>query len=247
MQPNPGAIVPFDLERIFIGDMPWLFMAEVLFRTVVIYLFALALIRLVSQRAVGQLSIVEFLLVIALGSAVGDAMFYPDVPLLHAFAVITTVVLLDRAVDWLILHSEKVERLIQGEPRQLIADGVIDLEALADSSLDQEMLFELLREREISHLGEVRAAFLEQRGSLTLARTGAAGRPGLPVMPPYDLKRHTIYGTDSSTPRGFYGCHRCGTVILQENEHARLGACPNCVHDRWVAIQPANGAGIRVV
>jgi len=245
MQPDPQAVVPFDLERMFIGDMPWLFMAEVLFRTVVIYLFALALIRFVSQRAVGQLSIVEFLLVIALGSAVGDAMFYPDVPLLHAFAVITVVVLLDRAIDWLILHSEKVERLIQGEPLQLIANGVIDLEALADSSLDQEMLFELLREHEITHLGEVRAAYLEQRGSLTLARTGAAGRPGLPVMPPYDLKQHAIHQAGSSTPPGFYGCELCGTVTLQENDHTPLGMCPHCLHDCWIAIQTADGAKTR--
>jgi len=38
------------------------------------------------------MSTAKFLMVIALGSAVGDAMFYPLVPLLHAKLVITWVV-----------------------------------------------------------------------------------------------------------------------------------------------------------
>jgi uncharacterized membrane protein YcaP (DUF421 family) len=42
------------------------------------------LVRWVGGRGVAQLSLIEFLLVIAPGSAVGDALFYPEVPLLHA-------------------------------------------------------------------------------------------------------------------------------------------------------------------
>jgi uncharacterized membrane protein YcaP (DUF421 family) len=74
------------------GDEPPLFLLEIVFRTMVIYGYTMALMRWLGSRTIGQLSSIEFLLVIALGSAVGDAMFYPDVPLLHAIAVITVVV-----------------------------------------------------------------------------------------------------------------------------------------------------------
>lgn len=46
----------------------------------VIYAYSLLLIRWVGGRGIAQMSTVEFLLVIALGSAVGDAIFYPEVP-----------------------------------------------------------------------------------------------------------------------------------------------------------------------
>lgn len=73
------AIVPFDLQRMLIGDAPPLFFLEILVRTLVIYAYTLLLLRWLGSRTIGQLSTVEFVLVIALGSAVGDAMFYPEV------------------------------------------------------------------------------------------------------------------------------------------------------------------------
>ena len=81
-------VTPFDLQRMFLGEQPLLFYAEILVRTLIIYAYTLVMIRWIGGRGVAQLSMVEFVLVIALGSAVGDAMFYPDVPLLAAMLVI---------------------------------------------------------------------------------------------------------------------------------------------------------------
>lgn len=57
------------------------------------------LLRWLGSRTIGQLSTIEFLLVIALGSAVGDAMFYPDVPLIHALLVVMVVVVANKLLD----------------------------------------------------------------------------------------------------------------------------------------------------
>jgi uncharacterized membrane protein YcaP (DUF421 family) len=53
------------------------------------YLYALLLVRLLGKRGMGQLAPFDFVIIIALGSAVGYPMFYPDVPVLHAMAAIT--------------------------------------------------------------------------------------------------------------------------------------------------------------
>ena len=84
-------IQPFDLQRMFFGMQPPLFYLEIAVRTLVIYAWGLLLLRWLGSRTIGQLSTVEFLLVIALGSAVGDPMFYPDVPVFYGMAVITVV------------------------------------------------------------------------------------------------------------------------------------------------------------
>jgi uncharacterized membrane protein YcaP (DUF421 family) len=85
-----------DFGRILFGSESPLFLFEIVVRTAIVYVYALVLLRWLGSRTIGQLSTVEFLLVIALGSAVGDAMFYPDVPLIHALLVVTIVVLANK-------------------------------------------------------------------------------------------------------------------------------------------------------
>lgn len=84
-------VAPFGLWRMFIGEHPPQFYLEALFRTLPIYSYTLALIRWTGGRSVAQLSMTDMLLVITLGSAVGDATFYPDVPLFEAVLVITAI------------------------------------------------------------------------------------------------------------------------------------------------------------
>ncbi|WP_201772918.1 hypothetical protein, partial [Devosia riboflavina] len=94
-----------DWQGMLIGNEPPTFLLEIVIRTVIIYSYTLALLRWLGSRAIGQLSTVEFLLVIALGSAVGDAMFYPDVPLLHCLLVVTVVVVANKLIDLGIARS----------------------------------------------------------------------------------------------------------------------------------------------
>mgnify|MGYP000976287537 CR=1 FL=1 len=107
-----AAVTAFDLKRMLIGDDPPLFLLEIVVRTLIIYAYTLVLLRWLGSRAIGQLSTVEFLLVIALGSAVGDATFYPEVPLFHAMLVITLIVGLNKLLDTLIERLDDLSGLV---------------------------------------------------------------------------------------------------------------------------------------
>lgn len=104
----------FDLRRMLLGDLPWTFTFEIAVRTAVMYGYAFLLVRLSGTRTVGQLSLIELVLVIALGSAVGDPMFYPEVPLLHGLVVVTVVIGLNLTLNEVTGRSERVERLVEG-------------------------------------------------------------------------------------------------------------------------------------
>lgn len=118
-------VVAFDWVRVFVGDAPSLFFFEIVFRISVIWLWTLTLLRWIGGRSVAQLSLTEFLLVIALGSAVGDSMFYPEVPLLHAMLVVFGIVSLDKLVDAIIRRSSKAKAIIDGQPIEVLRDGQI--------------------------------------------------------------------------------------------------------------------------
>jgi uncharacterized membrane protein YcaP (DUF421 family) len=149
----------------FPGDEPPLFLLEIFLRTAIIYIYALVLLRWLGSRTIGQLSTIEFLLVIALGSAVGDAMFYPDVPFVHALLVITVVVLANKGLDVLIANSTQAERAIDGISEEAVRNGVICRPFMDGHTLSDSELFQQLRENGISQLGEIEGAYLEADGA----------------------------------------------------------------------------------
>ncbi len=217
------AIIPLDLGRMFLGDEPVLFYLEIVVRTAIIYLWTLVLIRWIGGRGVAQLSLIEFLLVIALGSAVGDSLFYPDVPLLHAMLTILLIVLINKGLDAAVNRFRRAKRIIDGVPRELVRDGVIqggqELRDLA--SLE---VMAMLRLQGISNLGEVRRAYLESNGSVSIFRHDPP-RPGLPIVPPPELERRP-----QPVGGGAVCCGCCGQGLTAMTPDV---ACPNCGAKDW--------------
>jgi uncharacterized membrane protein YcaP (DUF421 family) len=226
----------FDLYRIFIGDQPAIFFLEILFRTVVMYLYVLLVLRLMGKRGMGQLSPFEFTIIIALGSAVGDPMFYPEVPLLHCLAVVTVVVAITRFVTYLSNRSESIEDFLEGQPRCIVDDGALDLEALDGERFSREELFMLLREKGVRQLGQVQRAYLEPSGGVSAFRAPEDRcKPGLPVIPPYDEWTPPRGMTVDSAARKAdltYACWKCGHT--EEAANGAASTCGRCEGDAWV-------------
>ena len=202
-------IVPFDWQRLWLGDVPPLFLLEIVFRTTVIFVWLLLLLRVTGKRGLAQLSGLELAIVIALGSAAGDPLFYPEVPLLHAMLALALVVGFQRVLAWLVARSERVETFVEGQPVELIRDGVFSPQALEQASLSREDLFERLRAQGVTQLGEVRRAYFEQDGNLTVFSHNHDPPPGLPVVPPWDLEKPTVLDPDLPQ-QGSVTCLDCG-------------------------------------
>ena len=231
-------VTAFDFGRMFFGDEPPLFLAEIAFRTVVIYVYTLVLIRWIGSRSIAQLSLVEFLLVIALGSAVGDAMFYPDVPLVHCIIVITVVVLLDKLLSYVVSRSPRLEDVIEGKSVEVVRDGIISCHALERLSFGHDELFEQLRLKDVEQLGQVRAAYLETNGLLSVFKaTPASERPGLFIDPPWDVREPSRIKAGATTPQdGLFACAQCASVV-ETVRGENLPVCPTCAGTVWHAVR----------
>lgn len=228
------AISAFDIQRMLIGDEPPLFLLEIVFRTLVIYAYSLVLIRWLGGRAIGQLSLVEVLLIIALGSAVGDAMFYPDVPLAHALLVITTVVFANKGLDFLMDRSERVEDFIDGHPMIAVRDGVVDAGFLASGSLSRDELFQELRKQGVRNLMEVDRAYLERDGTVTVFKTETNGASGLRIEPPLEVTAPRLIDVGDQSADAV--CINCGHSAPQSGPTD----CENCGCSEWTMGASAN-------
>ncbi len=162
-------IEPFDWHRIFLGnEQDYMFMLEIGFRVVFIYLFAVVALRFMGKRGNRSLSTYENVLIIALGSATGDVMFYPQVPLVYACIVIVIIVTLTRLLQNLQLLFKPVNTFLDGQPILLVRHGVIDENNLARCRVRKEELHGLLRAKGVRDINEVEFSFFERSGEVSV-------------------------------------------------------------------------------
>ena len=227
------AITSFDLQRMLLGDEPPLFLLEIAFRSIVIYAYTLFLLRWIGGRSIGQLSLVEFLLVIALARRSAMRCSTPEVPLVHCLVVITVVVLLDKALAFIVARYAGLEDVIEGKSVEIVKDGRISWHQMRSKDIGYDELFEQLRLRDVEHLGQVRAPIRDQRPALGLqgrqevAKAGAFDRAAL------GRDRAGPIRSRRPTEKGEFACEKYGYVVAIAQQ--KLPACPGCEATTWHA------------
>jgi uncharacterized membrane protein YcaP (DUF421 family) len=217
-----------DWHKLFFSDHPYSFFIEILIRTPLMFLAVVLILRLTGKRGVQQLSIFEMVMIISLGSAAGDSMFYEDVGIFHALAVFALILLLYRIIIYAIAKSEKVEFLLEGKPLYLLRDGKMCLDEIDGNTMGADEFFGELRNQSIEHLGQLRYVILEDTGKLSIFYLpDHEVKPGLPILPDsYNKKKKKI------EEHGLYACARCGgSKMLPQSD---LTICDYCKNDEWV-------------
>lgn len=217
----------FDWERILFNGLPPTFLAEVVFRTFIMFIVVLLTLKFAGKRGVKQLSIFEVVIIISLGSAAGDPMFYENVGLLPAILVFVVILSMYRVVTWLLAKSKKFESFIEGKVHCIIEDGQFSLQSFEREDLAQDEFFAELRLKSIEHLGQVRNAYMETNGAISVFfYEDQDVKYGLPIRPQvYNFK-------SSNIPKsGIYACTFCAnTQTLEPTE----GTCTVCGRKEWV-------------
>lgn len=161
----------FSVYGMFFGsDFSCFLLVEIIARTSIIYAYTLFNIRIFRTRNVAQLTLSDLIIVIALGTAVGDPMMYTNVPLVHAMISITTIVMFTKLIAVLVESHDGIEKLIEGEELMVIKNGEILPHNMKKANLTLEELFARLRLHGIKNTGEVAYAFLETSGLLSIIK-----------------------------------------------------------------------------
>jgi uncharacterized membrane protein YcaP (DUF421 family) len=223
-------LVPFDWHRIlWTPHTPPAYLGEIVFRCVVMYLIIIVALRVTGRRGVRQLSIFEISLVLGLGSAAGDTMFYGTTSVLYAAVVFIVVTGLYWLFNYLARSYPRFSDWIEGEPILLVEDGRIQLANFRKLRLTQKELFGELRQQQVEHLGQVRLAYMEASGNMSVYFYPSADpvRGGLPIRP--ERCAHRLRRAEVAGP---YACYHCGSV--QELAAAASATCSTCHKDEWL-------------
>lgn len=158
----------FDWERLVIGLPPELYLLEIAFKSVVIFLILLLVLRMLGKRAQQNISPMQQMLMIALGSAAGDALLYPTVPLAYAALILLGVSALTMLLEVISTRWRPVRDYVESRPRVLVRDGDVDWDGLAKERTTRRELFAELRMKGARSLSQVDAAILEVTGDISV-------------------------------------------------------------------------------
>lgn len=150
---------------------------EIVFRTLTVYVFLLAGVRLCGKREVGQLMPFDFVLLLVLSNSVQNAMVGPDSSLGGGLVAAGTLLLLTMTLGRIGRRNPQIRRLLEGAPTTLIAHGMILHRNLEREGITDEELQQVLREHEVSAAQEVELATLEVDGNVSVIRRHDEAEP----------------------------------------------------------------------
>jgi uncharacterized membrane protein YcaP (DUF421 family) len=159
-------------------------LVSILVRVTVMYVIALVLMRLLGKPSIGDLSSMDFVVTTILGDAF-DTIIFGEKPILTGMVYFVTIALLHMLVSYLASRSDPVFRLINSPARLMIQNGMPQGDGMQMERMRPEDIAWNLRECGEDQLSNVKAAWLENNGKLSVVRTPASK----PVQK-QDLIRH---------------------------------------------------------
>lgn len=138
------------------------------FRSIVLYIIVLIVMRLMGKREIGQLQPFELAISIMIADLATIPMTEIGIPIFNGIIPILGLLLMHLIISIINLKSLKGREIICGKPTILIYRGKIDEIALKKERFTINELQEKLRGNNIVNLGDVEYAILETSGEVTI-------------------------------------------------------------------------------
>ena len=138
------------------------------FRTVILYLVMILVIRILGKRQIGQMEPSEFVVTMMVANLATIPMENPEVSLLQGLIPIGTLLAAELTMTQLNLKSSWLRKLLCGKPEILIENGNILQQNLRKTRISLDELTGHLREKDVLDIRAVQYAILETNGNLSV-------------------------------------------------------------------------------
>ena len=158
------------------------------FRSVILYIVVLIVMRMMGKREISQLQPFELAISIMIADLASIPMTEVGVPLTNGIIPIIGLLVMHLIISVLNLKSTKAREIMCGKPSILIAKGKIDEKVLRKERFTINELEERLRSKDVYNLGDVEYAILETSGEVTVIQ-----KPEKRTTTPEDLNLQVDY------------------------------------------------------
>ena len=138
-------------------------------RAVAIYAIVWIIFRLAGRRTFAEMTSFDFILLLICGEATQQALLGDDFSITHASIIVLTLVWMDVILSHIKQRSQTADRLKDGLPVVLVANGKLLKHRMNRERVDSEDILEEARKRHgISRIDQIKYAVLERNGSISI-------------------------------------------------------------------------------
>lgn len=145
---------------------------RVLLAGIVGYGCLVAILRITGNRTLSKLNAFDFIVTVALGSALATTMLSKSTGLIEGIAGMTLLVALQYAVTWISVRSHAFEAVVKSEPRLLVRQGEILKNQIRLARVSEDEIHAAMRQIGQQSLTPNISVVLESNGSLSVIREG---------------------------------------------------------------------------
>lgn len=151
--------------------------AELLIRGSAIFWFLFLIFRFVMRREIGAVGLADILLLVIVADASQNAMAGAYSTITEGFILIGTIVGWNWLFDWLAFRSPVLRRFAQPPRLTLVRNGQPQQRAMARQFITLDDLESKLRRQGIERLRDVKRAYLEGDGEVSVIRYESSDPP----------------------------------------------------------------------
>lgn len=142
--------------------------AEVVLRATIVYVFVQLLIRLLGRKELGRFMMYDIVLLFLVSVAARMSIVGNDTSITSAAVALATLFGLEWLMSFATARSARLADVLQGRVTPLVRDGVVDERALRRKRVSIAELQSQARLRGHASLADVRDAWLERSGEISL-------------------------------------------------------------------------------
>lgn len=170
-----------DWAELFVPDKSPI---EIFIRGTVIYLGLLTMLRVVLKRQLGALGISDLLVIVLIADAASNGMAGDYTSVTDGIVLVATLIFWNFACNWLDYHVPWLRRVFRPPPLPLIKEGRVLHRNLRRELITLDELMGQLRLQGVREPSEVREAYLEGDGHISVIHDAAQpkGRRETPAI-----------------------------------------------------------------
>jgi len=137
-------------------------------KSVAIYVFIIAAIRLFGKKELAQLSVIDLVFILLISNSVQNAMVGNDSSVLGGISAALGLFICNYFFKLFLRGSAKFSKLVQGEKIVLVVDGRLLQHGLKQSMMSVEEVQMAVREHGVKDISEADLVVLEVDGNITV-------------------------------------------------------------------------------
>ena len=154
---------------------------ELILRGTFVYLFLFGLLRLVQKRQAGTLGVPDLLLLLLVAHAAHNALVGEYHSIADGVILILTISFWNIVINWLGFRVGLIGKLVHPPPLELVSDGRENWQNMRREFITREELLSHVRHAGAEDLSEVKGAWIEGNGHISVVTYSDEERPEQPT------------------------------------------------------------------